>query len=81
MNSLKWEDIGDRQTSLWYEYNQSDTVIVFIHGLHSKSKSSWLYESQKTSPARLFWPDLIRSDKRFGNPAIFLVVFQGRRQG
>ncbi|QDT43408.1 hypothetical protein Pan241w_35080 [Gimesia alba] len=66
--------ISDKQedNNTWYSYNSSDTVIVFIHGILSNSRSCWLnMEGEKP----VFWPELITSDLRFNNPAIFLAGY------
>lgn len=54
----------------WYNCSDSDTVIVFIHGLLSNSKMCWTNEKCKT-----FWPELVKIDARLGNPSIFLAEF------
>jgi hypothetical protein len=58
--------------NFWYVQNESDKVIVFIHGIFSESKGCWLYEDS-SSPARVFWPDLILNDVRFNMPSIYLA--------
>ena len=59
----------DRNNNFWYAYNDSDTVIVFVHGIFSNSRSCWLH----TEPGPpVFWPDLIRIDPRFEAPSIYL---------
>ena len=57
------------QNHLWYINNDSDTVIVFVHGLFSDSRSAWLASSG------VFWPRLIAADERLGQPSIYLGGF------
>jgi hypothetical protein len=61
----------------WYVKNLSETVFVFIHGIFSDSRSSWLYYDRQ-SGRRVFWPDLVRTDPRFNSPSIFLAGFDTR---
>ncbi len=54
----------------WYHFSGSDTAIVFVHGLFSDSEKCWLNNQTNT-----FWPELIRCDRRFGNPSIYMAEF------
>ncbi|HIF9116384.1 TPA: hypothetical protein ACX6O9_000974 [Photobacterium damselae] len=54
----------------WYHFSDSDTTIVFVHGLFSDSQKCWF--NNKTD---VFWPELIKSDCRFGNPSIYMAEF------
>ena len=72
MDHLSHKDLTPKQNNVWYEYKDSNDVIVFVHGFFSESKGCWLYED-KTEPSRnVFWPDLIRADARLSNPSQFL---------
>lgn len=62
----------DRENSFWYDYNASDTVIVFVHGIFSTSRSCWLSEANGRS---VFWPDLLRVDPRFNAPSIYMAGY------
>ncbi|HEY3257283.1 MAG TPA: alpha/beta fold hydrolase [Gemmatimonadaceae bacterium] len=64
----------DGVNNVWYIDNAAaDTVFVFVHGILSNSKTCWLNDDD---PLHLmFWPDLVASDARFSNPAIFLGGF------
>lgn len=53
----------------WYEFNDSSTVVIFVHGLFSDSKKCW------TSKCGVFWPDLLLKDVRFNRPSVFLAEF------
>ncbi|MGE0085849.1 MAG: SAV_2336 N-terminal domain-related protein [Desulfococcaceae bacterium] len=61
--------------NLWYEYNDSDTVIFFVQGLLSDSRSCWLYEDKTNPENNRYWPDLILKDERIGKVSIFLAGF------
>jgi pimeloyl-ACP methyl ester carboxylesterase len=61
--------------NLWYHFNDSDVAVVFVHGIFSDSRDCWLHRN-KAHPARsVYWPALVRSDARFGNPSIYLAGF------
>jgi Putative serine esterase (DUF676) len=61
------------QTSTWYCFRDSDTVIVFVHGILSDNVGAWTNPST-TPPA--FWPEIVLQDKaNFGEPAIFLAAY------
>ena len=53
-------------------YNPAGTVVVFIHGIFSNSRSCWLAEGPRR---RVFWPDLIRVDPRMETPSIYLCGY------
>lgn len=53
-------------TTGWYQANSSSTVFVFVHGIFSNSIECW------TSKSGVYWPQLLRSDARFGSPSIYL---------
>ena len=59
------------QNNTWYRFNDSDTAVVFIHGVLSNSRTCWLNESD-ASGERCYWPELLAADDRFGKPAIYL---------
>jgi hypothetical protein len=46
--------------------------MVFVHGIFSDSRSCWLFED---STHRVFWPDLVKNDHRFGNVSIYLAGY------
>lgn len=53
----------------WYRPSPANTVIVFVHGILSDSRSAWL----TTGSPCAFWPAIVASDvQRLGRPAIFL---------
>lgn len=54
------------QNNTWYSVTQSDTVFVFVHGIFSDSANSW------TARNGTYWPSIVKDDKRFGSPSIYL---------
>ncbi len=62
-----------RTNNVWYyrSAGNADTVVVFVHGIFSDSRSCWL----RSETPRQYWPTLIRSDRRFGDAAIYLGGF------
>lgn len=63
-----------RRNNFWHTYNGSNTVFIFIHGIFSDSHSCWLYE-HPSGQRRVFWPDLVRGDRRLGDPSIYLAGY------
>ena len=61
-----------RDNNFWYVYNNSDTVVVFVHGIFSNSRTCWLHTRGGLT---VFWPDLIRADHRFEAPSIYLAGY------
>jgi pimeloyl-ACP methyl ester carboxylesterase len=64
----------DRANNFWYVRRDPKNVIVFLHGIFSASRTCWLYEDS-ASRQRVFWPDLVRHDKRFGKASIYLAGY------
>lgn len=64
----------DRDNNFWYVRTESDVVIVFVHGIFSSSHSCWLYKGPMAKKA-VFWPDLVREDKRLGGPSIYMAGY------
>ncbi len=66
--------------NVWYDNHNPTTVFVFVHGIFSDSRGCWLCENNKEPMKAQYWPELVTTDKRFEQPAIFLrlVVHQGR---
>jgi len=59
----------------WFRYNDSDAVLVFVHGVLSDSRSTWLYTVPEDCSAHRYWPALIASDRRFKGIAIYLAGY------
>jgi triacylglycerol esterase/lipase EstA (alpha/beta hydrolase family) len=72
---MNWNDLNNENHSDWYEYNgDSDTVIVFVHGLHSNKKFAWFY--QERNRESVFWLNLIRERKKiFHMPSLYLANY------
>jgi len=63
------------ENNLWYEYNDSNTVIVFVHGILSDSRGCWLYNDKTNPENNRYWPEMILEEKRIGKVSIFLGGF------
>ena len=61
--------------NVWYGTTESDTVIVFVHGIFSDSRDAWLYENDDDPALNQYWPELIRTDPNFSGISIFLGGF------
>ena len=60
------------QNNVWFRSKGSDTVLVFVHGLFSCSRTSWLYNNKGILEQSCYWPQLVAGDTRFGEVDIFL---------
>lgn len=58
------------RNNLWYHPTGSPTVFVFVHGIFSDSRTCWLYTTPEGRD--VYWPELIKSDARFEDAAIYL---------
>lgn len=54
----------------WIFIGSSDTVIIFIHGLFSGSKTCWAGKNNS------YWPEIIRKDEKFNNISIFVTSYE-----
>lgn len=63
-----------RRNNFWHAYNASDTVFIFIHGIFSDSHSCWQYEDPR-GQRQVFWPNLIRGDRRLSELSIYLAGY------
>lgn len=73
MNSERIPQPG--KNNLWFQYNASDAVLVFLHGVLSDSRGCWLYNDKKYPENNCYWPDLITSDARFNRISIYLAGY------
>lgn len=74
-----------QRNHIWYEYNDSDTVVVFVHGIFSNSRTCWTHKPKTSirkslagannSEGKVYWPRLVLEDSKFGRPSIFLSGF------
>jgi pimeloyl-ACP methyl ester carboxylesterase len=51
----------------WRVYRETDSVIVFVHGVLSNSDACWRNEK-----ARSYWPDLVLKDRLFDDSSVYL---------
>ncbi|WP_324832051.1 alpha/beta hydrolase [Pseudomonas saxonica] len=52
----------------WYHYNQNtDTIMVFVHGFFSNSAACW--HNKKINKS---WPELVKDDSRIQNISIYM---------
>ena len=60
------------RNNVWYHADDgADTVIVFVHGLASDSRSAWHFEGDGQA-GDAYWPALVADDPAFSGSAIFL---------
>lgn len=52
----------------WFCANDSDTVVVFVHGLISNNRTTWWHEDAKDTSRNQFWPRLVLEDPAFERP-------------
>ena len=64
---------GAQQNNTWYSRSNSDTVFIFVHGLFSNANECW------TAPNKAYWPEILKTDTRFGDPNIFLGGYYTER--
>src|SRR6476659_831264 len=58
--------------NLWYHFDaRYDTVLVYVHGVLSDSRSCWYREGPEPGGAT-YWPDLVLADSRLKALNIFL---------
>ena len=57
------------ENNLWYRSCDTDTVLLFLHGLASDSLDAW---SDGTGH---YWPSLLTSDPRFEGSSVFLAGY------
>ena len=66
---------GADTSNVWYCSNDSDTVVVFVHGLHSSSLTAWQDLPEDASAKDSFWPSLVVSDPSLNHPSVYLAGF------
>jgi hypothetical protein len=67
----------DTDINTWFCYRESNTAIVFVHGVLSNGLSSWL--NTEVTP-NTYWPEMIAQDPSFGSPAIFIAGYHSGLQ-
>ena len=60
------------QNNFWYHYTDSEVALIFVHGVLSDSRSSWLHEINGRPSASCYWPTLVKRDNKFRNVSIYL---------
>lgn len=63
------------KNNTWFRYTESDSVLVFMHGVLSDSRNCWLYESKSHPESNCYWPGLIESDPKFKDISIYLAGY------
>ncbi|MBA5635676.1 alpha/beta hydrolase [Duganella sp. LX20W] len=59
----------------WYgNYRNTNTVLVFVHGIFGNS-NTFLYEDPQDQSKDKFWPEMLLHDERFKNASVFLGGF------
>ena len=53
---------GEGSKTSWYCDTDADTVVVFVHGFNSNSRTAWLRSNAKTKRGYSFWPQLVLED-------------------
>jgi pimeloyl-ACP methyl ester carboxylesterase len=60
----------------WYRVpdKQSDTTIIFVHGIFSSSEACWKFDGE-TSAQDAFWPQIVKQDADLAHCAIYLAGY------
>lgn len=58
--------------NFWYLNRQTESVIVFVHGIFSDSRDCWLHLNRSNPPESSYWPALIESDPRFKAVSVYM---------
>lgn len=56
----------------WFELNDADTTLVFVHGFFSDNVGCW---TNKNGSEEVFWPDLVKADPNFESSSLYLAGF------
>jgi len=59
-----------KHSNYWHKYKETETVVVFVHGIFSDSVECWRKDDQ--SP---YWPDLVLGDTGLSDAAIYLAGY------
>lgn len=59
----------EKLNNYWHFRRDTDTALIFIHGIFSDSQSCWRANNG------VYWPDLVGMDPRLGQPSIYLAGF------
>ena len=58
--------------NFWYLNRETQSVIVFVHGILSDSRGCWSYVNKRDPSKNMYWPALIESDLRLADASIYM---------
>lgn len=58
-----------RRERFWWRYTDSDTVLVFVHGIRATWQNTWMND------CGAFWPDLVLADPRLAHVGVYMVGY------
>jgi putative serine esterase DUF676 len=67
--------LPDAGHNVWYCANDSDTVVVFVHGLHSDNVTAWKGLAPQDADSASYWPSLVLIDANLRQPSVYLAGF------
>jgi hypothetical protein len=67
--------LPDAGRSAWYCANNTDTVVVFVHGLHSNNVTAWKSLEPQDADSASYWPSLVLTDANLRQPSVYLAGF------
>jgi ABC-type multidrug transport system fused ATPase/permease subunit len=59
-----------KSSNYWHAYKETETAVVFVHGVFSDSMECWRKDDQSQ-----YWPDLVRGDPGLRDAAIYLAGY------
>lgn len=60
------------ENNTWFRPTDSPTVVIFVHGFLSDSRSCWMSDPIARDKPGVYWPQLVAQDPTFGDVSIFL---------
>jgi hypothetical protein len=60
----------------WFYPNDSDAVLVFVHGVLSNNIVAWKYVDPRDPKKECYWPSLIKKDRRFKDISIYFAGYE-----
>lgn len=64
---------GKLLSGAWFKKPESDTIIVFVHGIFSNNRDAWLSEDEKAGCP--YWPELLTKDELFKGVGVFVASY------
>ncbi|MGA7327946.1 MAG: hypothetical protein WBX25_26540, partial [Rhodomicrobium sp.] len=61
--------------NVWHCANDSDTVVVFVHGLYSDNVAAWKSLASQDAGSGTYWPNLVLADNNLKQPSVYLAGF------